>query len=65
MDCREQQQSQFVQVCGLQKLMQKLELHLNLEMVDICSRFGINYIRAYGDSVNAQLFINCVLNTIP
>ena len=32
---------------------------------DVCSHFGINCIRAYGDSVSAQLFINwlsCNLN---
>ena len=52
MDYREQQQSRLIWVCGLQKLTQKLELRLNLEMVGICSRFEINYIRAYGDSAS-------------
>ena len=47
------------------ELTQKLELSLNLEKVDVCLRFGINFIRAYRDSVGAQLFKNCVLNTIP
>ena len=42
-------------VCGLQELMQKLELCLNLEMADVCSYFGLNYIRSYRDSVSAQL----------
>ena len=66
MDYRERQQSQLIRVCGLQKLTQKIELHLNLEMVDICLHFEINCIRsrAYKDSVSAQLFINCVPNSI-
>ena len=55
MDYRKQQRSRLVLVCGLQKLMQKRELHLNLEMVHICSLIGINCIRAYGDSISAQL----------
>ena len=37
--------------------MQKLELCLNLEMVDICLRFAINCIRAYRDSISVQLLI--------
>ena len=37
MDYCERQRSRFVWVCDLQKLMQKLELRLNLEMVDVCS----------------------------
>ena len=66
MDYCERQLSRLVHVCGLQKLMQKLELRLNLEMVDVCSHFGINCsIRAYGDSISAQFFFNCASNTIP
>ena len=65
MDYRKQQRSRLVRDCGLQKLTQKLEPHLNLEMVDVCSHFGINCIRAYRDSVSAQLIINCASNTIP
>ena len=48
-----------------QKLTQKLELRLNLEMIDVCSCFGINCNRAYGDSISAQLFINYASNTVP
>ena len=65
MDYREQQRSRLVRVCGLQKLTQKLELRLNLEVVDVCSRFEINCIRARACirvSVVAQLFLNCALN---
>ena len=38
---------------------------LNLEMVDSCSRFRLNYVGACGNSTSAQSFINCALNTIP
>ena len=44
MNYRERQRNQFVGVSGLQKLMQKIGLCLQLEMVDICSRFGLNCI---------------------
>ena len=64
MGYHERQQSQFLRVCGLKKLTQKLELHLNLEIVDICLYFRINFISAYRDSVSVLLFINCTLNTI-
>ena len=64
MDYREQQRSRFVWVYSLQKLMQKLEFRLKLEMVNVCLHFRINCIRAYGDSVSVQLFINYTLNTI-
>ena len=54
----EQQQSQLVQVCGLQKFTQKLELCVNLEMVDVCLHFGINCIRVNGDSaIHNYLYI--------
>ena len=54
---RQWQWSRLIRVCGLQKLTQKLELCLNLEIVDVCSHFGRNCIRAYGDSVSVQSFM--------
>ena len=45
MDYHKQQQSQFVRVRGLQKLMQKFGLCLHLEMVDVHSCFGLNSIK--------------------
>ena len=45
----------FGRVCGLQKLTQKLELCLNLEMVNVYSHFIINCIKAYRDHFSAQL----------
>ena len=57
MDYREQQQSQFVLVSGLQKLTQELGLCLHLEMVDIRSHFQINHIKTYVNCVRAQSFI--------
>ena len=65
MNYHEQQQSQFVLVSGLQKLTQKIGLHLQLEMVDVRLCFRLNCIKTCMNSVSAQLFINCTLNTIP
>ena len=43
MNCRERQQSQLIQVSGLQKLTQKINfgLCLHLEMVDVRTRSGL------------------------
>ena len=57
MDYRERQRSQLLQVCGLQKLTQKFELRLNLEMVDVYSHFRIKCIRAYRDSIIYKLHV--------
>ena len=64
MNYRERQQSQFVQVSGLQKLTQKIGLCLQLEMVDFRSRFGLNCIKTYMNCVSVQLFLSCASNTI-
>ena len=41
-----------IQVCGLQTLTQKLDLCLNLEMVNFSSRFRLNYM----NNIGAQSF---------
>ena len=50
----ERQQNQFVRVSGLQKLMQKIGLCLQLEMVDVGSHLGLNCIKTYMNCVSAH-----------
>ena len=65
MNYRERQRNQFVRVSGFQKLTQKIGLCLQLEIVDIRSRFGLKGIKTYMNCASAQLFLNCASNTIP
>ena len=64
MNYREQQRNHFIRVSGLQKLPQKIGLCLQLEMVAVRLRYGLNCIKAYVNCVSAQLFLNYALNTI-
>ena len=43
----------------------KVGLCLHLEIVDVCSRFGLDCIKMYVNCISAQVFINCTSNTIP
>ena len=62
MNGRKQQWSQFIQVSVLHKLSQKIELCLQLEMVDISLHFGLNCIKTYVNCVSAQLLFKYELH---
>ena len=55
---REWQWNQFVRVSGLQKLTQKIELCLQLEMVDVRLCFELNCIKTNILAINYHIYSN-------